>query len=123
PEPLHGALDHALDVGDAGDVGYDRDGLRTLAGTFGGDAFRARRALVGDDESRALVGEQQRGRPADAGAAAGDDADLVREPHGHSWFRTQRRIWRATVPSSPSWFTAVISASDCRLCGSTSTMV
>ena len=37
--------------------------------------------LVGDDEPRALVSEQQRGRSADTGAATRDDADLVLEAH------------------------------------------
>ena len=32
-------------------------------------------------ETRTFLGKQQRARPADAGTAAGDDADLALEPH------------------------------------------
>src|SRR5262245_64482619 len=44
-------------------------------------SLRVGRVLVGDDEPRAFAGEQQGGRPSDAGAAARDDADLVLEVH------------------------------------------
>src|SRR5262249_61128105 len=94
---------HALDVGADGDVGLDRDRLRALGGAFGGHRLRV--ALVGDNESRAFSREQQRGRPPDAGASAGDDADLVLEAHdqpsGPSGFLTQLRMWRATATRTP----------------------
>src|SRR6266542_4094539 len=81
PEPLHGRRDHALDVGGAGDIGHDRNRLRALACALRGDGLRVGRVLVGDHEPRAFAGEQQSGRPADAGAAARDDADLVLKAH------------------------------------------
>src|SRR6516162_7177643 len=81
PEPLRGRRDHPLDVGGAGDVGHDRNRLHALACALRGDGLRVGRVLVGDDEPRAFAGEQQSGRPADAGAAARDDADLVLEAH------------------------------------------
>jgi hypothetical protein len=48
--------------------------LRSLGRAFGGDRLRV--ALVGDDEARAFLAEQQRGRATDPGAPAGDDATL-----------------------------------------------
>src|SRR5215510_7313495 len=66
PEPLRGRRDHALDVGGAGDVGHDRNRLHALAGALRGNGLRVGRVLV--DEPSAFAGEQQSGRPADAGA-------------------------------------------------------
>ncbi len=81
-KPLYRRFDHALDIGGAGDVGFDRNRLRALGGAFGGDRLRI--AFVGDDEPRPFVGEEQGGRAADAGAAAGDNANLVLQAHGPS---------------------------------------
>src|SRR5262249_40867794 len=46
---------------------------------------------VGGDDCGALLGEEPRARTADAGAGAGDDADLAGEPHGHGRTLATRR--------------------------------
>ena len=62
--------------------------MRTKRGLAAGlrdevDGLRAGRlAVLGDDHPGTLRGEQLRGHAAHPAAAAGDDRDLVLEPHG-----------------------------------------
>ena len=77
-----------------GDVGDDR-----VSVDLGGDAPRSLGVDIGDRDARAGSGEQQRGQPSAAVAAADDERRLVleteeflhyfpscsREPGGHSW--------------------------------------
>jgi hypothetical protein len=72
-------VDHGLHRGDVADVGPEPQhavGRAELPGR------RRRVGDVGHDHPRALGQEAARVGEADAGRPAGDDGDLVREPHG-----------------------------------------
>jgi hypothetical protein len=75
-------VDDALHVVEAGDVGGDRRGLGVGVSNLGGDAFGGIGVAVGDDDARAVGGESLGGRLAEAGPAAGHDADSCGVGHG-----------------------------------------
>jgi len=74
--------DHPLDVGAQADVDDDPCGATTAGANRGDDALDAVLAQLGDDHFRALARIGERNALADSLPRAGDDGNLVPQPHG-----------------------------------------
>lgn len=85
-EFLQRGLDHRLDLGDTAHVGGDEQRFAAEPGDSPHDVFTLFGAARRDDDFRALLGEFQRGRRADAGTGAGHQRDLACECLRHHGF-------------------------------------
>ncbi len=74
-------VDHRLGVGLPGNVGGDSDRLAAGVAYLPGGVLGGLRADVGQHQARALGREHPGRDPAHPAARAGDDRDLVLEPH------------------------------------------
>ena len=78
PESVERLAHHLVEFGSQRHVGRHRDrGVADLRG----DALGALGVQIGDDDPGALLGKAPGHALAEAGGGAGDDRDLVLEPH------------------------------------------
>src|SRR6185312_6990415 len=96
----HHRLDHPRDAPLVGDV--DLEGQRFAPGRANrvGGLLRGGEVDVADGDARAFVRELDRGRAADALAAAGDDGNLVLQSHEAN-LRAGRPVHRGNGPPNP----------------------
>src|SRR5581483_7970909 len=75
-----GARDHGVDLVDVADIGDRGERLAAGAPDLVGDRLGDRGLDVVDDRRRAVAGERDRARAADAAAGAGDQGDGAAHP-------------------------------------------
>ena len=97
-----GVVDHRLGVGLAADVHLDQGRLATGLPDEVDGLRPGRLAELGDDDLRALGGEQLGGDPAHPAAAAGDDRHLVVQSHGRDLLDPWRSMGRGRRQSRAS---------------------
>src|SRR5438093_1013669 len=75
-------LNERLDIGGAGHVGAAKIGLAAQARDLLDNRLALPAIAIADNHRRPGAGQRQRGRPADARPAAGDQGHFVLEVHG-----------------------------------------
>src|SRR5436190_9437786 len=94
-------VDHGLGVALLGDIGLHERGLAASGANEFNGLSACRLAELGDDDLRALAGEQLRGDAAHPAAAARDDRDLALESHRSPSRRPSRSEYRPDRPDRP----------------------
>src|SRR5690606_8900753 len=114
-EALDGEGDHALDLVGLADVGREEFGRPAGLANLFDDAVAAFFVDVDDDNRCPFARESLGRRLADARATAGDECDLVLEPHGGSLPLVFAAPRTASIRRHPG------GASSCRACRGGST--